>query len=219
MTVQDFAVQTVTSIFSGLGGAGLLVWIFRTWVSEKLKNSIRAEFDMKLESYKTQIKAAADVELEQLRSRLAIQAKEHDVVFSKLHERRSEIIADIYAKLKRVQLCLGEYTAAFELAGEKPRDERGQDFFDAYKEFFDVFNNNAIFLPANPAKSIEELNKVMLRSGNEFTYFVRNERYPRWHEKWTEIEEHCQNAIPTIIAELEVTFRKLLGYRGDELGD
>ena len=136
MTATEFAVQTVFSLVVAIGGSGAITWLARTWISERLKGSIKAEYDQQLESHKVRLKAQADVELEKLRSRLALEAKEHDVVFSKLHEKRGEVIADLYAKLKRVQRDLAEFTKIFEMVGGPSKEERFKKLSESQKEFF-----------------------------------------------------------------------------------
>ena len=50
-----------TSILSSSVIAAALVWLTRSWISERLKNSIRYEYDQKLESHKSQLKHESDV--------------------------------------------------------------------------------------------------------------------------------------------------------------
>lgn len=66
-----------------------LVWLARTWIGERLRSAIQAEYaakletlkvqmkaeaDTQLESHKVKLKARGDVELEKLRAALAISA-------------------------------------------------------------------------------------------------------------------------------------------------
>lgn len=217
MTVTEFAAQAVTTLILSFAGSGFVVWLTKQWISEKMKNSIKSEYDLRIESHKAQLKAEADVELEKLRSRLSLEAREHDVVFSKLHEKRGEVIADIYAKLKRVRHSLEEYVKAFEFSGEKPRRERGEELFNVHKEFFDAFNCNAIFLPESAAKEIDDLNRLVVLSGNEFSILVMDDNYPDRHKKWVEINERVENILPKALSKLEKELRSLLGYKSEAL--
>jgi len=49
--------------------------------------------------FKAKLKADADIEIERLKSSLQIEAAEHQVRFAKLHKKRGEIIAELYALL------------------------------------------------------------------------------------------------------------------------
>ncbi len=86
-------VDVATVILSSAGVSAALscalVWLARTWIGERLRSAIQAEYAAKLETLKVQLKAEADtqleshkatlkargdVELEKLRSALAISA-------------------------------------------------------------------------------------------------------------------------------------------------
>jgi hypothetical protein len=49
--------------------------------------------------FKTRIKADADIEIERVKNSLQIVAIEHQVRFAKLHEKRAQVIADLYKQL------------------------------------------------------------------------------------------------------------------------
>jgi hypothetical protein len=48
-----------------------LWWMFKSWLSEHLKNAIKYEYERKLESHKIELKSQSDVELERIRAELA----------------------------------------------------------------------------------------------------------------------------------------------------
>ena len=135
MTPTDLVAQFVAPIVFSSCVSGGIVWFAREWISEKLKNSIKSQYDLLLETHKAQLKANSEVELEKLRSQLSLVVKQQEIVFSRLHERQGDVIAEIYGKLKHVQHSLSEYTKAFELAGDKPRSERGNDLKMAHGVF------------------------------------------------------------------------------------
>src|SRR5690349_12172270 len=94
--------------------SGTVVFLFRSWISERLKQSIQHEYDQKLrtiaheydqklETHKAQLKCQTDIEIEKLKaqlkgqtdseiekqkSQLAIAAAKHSRTF----ERTSEVI-------------------------------------------------------------------------------------------------------------------------------
>jgi hypothetical protein len=218
MTPTDFVAQLVLPVAFSSCVSGSIVWFAREWISEKLKNSIKSQYDLLLETHKAQLKANAEVELEKLRAQLSLVAKQQEIVFSRLHERQAEVIAEVYAKLKHVQRSLSEYTKAFELAGEKPRSERGDDLVKSHNEFFSVFTDNAIFLPADIAEKIDAINRNIVRNGTDFTFLLANRNHPLDVDKWIEINKECERNIPAALATLEREFRSLLGYKGDALG-
>jgi hypothetical protein len=51
----------------------------------------------------TRLKADADAELARLKSELQIMSQEHQIRFAKLHERRAEIIAELFKRLQEME--------------------------------------------------------------------------------------------------------------------
>jgi LPS O-antigen subunit length determinant protein (WzzB/FepE family) len=98
------------------------MFLVKSWITERLKNAIKHEYDVRLESHRAQLKAEQDVELERLKSSLSIAAAERNVAFSRLNERRVEVIAAIYAKLQRLYSAVEDHLwpAGY---GEDPVDE------------------------------------------------------------------------------------------------
>jgi hypothetical protein len=74
MNLEEF-MELLLSLFSGSLGAGILIWLFRGWISERLKQSIQHEYSEKLESYKTDLNSKIeaikhDNQVSQLRTSL-----------------------------------------------------------------------------------------------------------------------------------------------------
>ncbi len=208
---SDFILQIVTSSFAGFSTSAIIIGLTKQWVSERLKNAIKAEYDLKLETHKAQLKSQSDVEIEKLRSQLNLAALEHDIVFSKLHEKRGEAIAEIHAHLIKVNGCLSEYVKSVEFVGEKPREERYNDLADAHKLFFESFTAKVIFLPEQTARKLEVLNTAFVQTGNQFRLIVQNPHNPNPHQMWNEIGERLAGPIKESMRDLETEFRRLLG--------
>jgi hypothetical protein len=67
--------ETILSIISGGLGGALLAWLFRDWISERLKQSIQHEYAQKLETHKSELNASMQAvlherQLHQLRTSL-----------------------------------------------------------------------------------------------------------------------------------------------------
>ena len=54
--------------------------------------------------FKTRLKSDADIEIERLKNSLQMLAMEHQVRFSKLHEKRAEVIGEVYKRLTDLNL-------------------------------------------------------------------------------------------------------------------
>ena len=134
--IFDFLVTT--GLTAGVVSAAV-VWISKEWLSQKIKSQIeseyehrlkfnkaqlKGEYDQKLETHKAQLKAQGDVEVEKLKSELSIAAAQRQALFSNLHQRRAEVITEIYALLKEAISALADYTKAFEPVGGPSREDR-----------------------------------------------------------------------------------------------
>lgn len=196
-------------------GTGLINWIFRTWISERIKNAIKSEYDQKLETHKALLRSQSDVETEKLKSQLALVGIEHQIRFSKLHEMRAIVVADTYERLKDLHHRLGEYVQIFEPAGGKPKDERRELAYKSHEYFRAYFQSKLIFFPKQTADKLEKINHDLVRAFNNFTFGV--EMAPQMGgnpaEKWMEVFEVVTGEIKVALGEIEVEFRELLGEK------
>jgi hypothetical protein len=83
--------EVITTLGATVGAGGVLLaasaWLMKTVLTDK--------FAREAEAFKSRLKAEADIEIERLKSSLQMTAIEHQVRFSKLHERRAELIAEL----------------------------------------------------------------------------------------------------------------------------
>ena len=209
MTV-DFVVQLISSATVSAVFSGALVWFFRLWISERLKNAIKNEYNEKLETHKAQLKAQSDVEIERLRAQLSIAAIEHEVRFSRLHEKRGNVIAETYSLLQELHMRLSNYVAIMELSGDLSREERRDEARNAIKEFKDFYVRNLIFLPKPTADKLNLIDRQFVETFNEFFFSVDLKKGAD-ADKWLAIFNLVRGDIKTALDELEDEFRRLLG--------
>lgn len=80
--------------------------LLNTWLTKDVKRfeaDLKASADSELEHLKYELKSKADASIAQLKSHLQQTATEHHVRFSKLHEKRAEVIGEVYARLVDAQ--------------------------------------------------------------------------------------------------------------------
>jgi hypothetical protein len=213
-----------------LAGAGLTVLALRTWISERIKGSIKAEYDerietlkaqlkseydQKLETHKAQLKAQSDVEIEQLKSRLSVAAAQQQVRFSRLHEKRAEVITEVYASLNTLLGAVSEYTAVFEPAGISPREERAKKAVEAINTFMVLYRDNKIFIPRPTTAKLDQIQSAIRGAFIEFQwgvdYVVRSTRQSGDTDKWLKVSQTLENVSKVALIELEDDLRRLLG--------
>jgi len=134
--LEAFILNVLASVGVSAALSATLLWLTKPWISEPLKNSIKHEYDQKLETHKAQLKAQSDVEIEQLKSRLNIAATEHQITFTNLHERRAEVIAEMYSLLKILVSKLYDYIKIYEMSNDLPKEERRQLAIEAFQKFW-----------------------------------------------------------------------------------
>jgi hypothetical protein len=192
---------------------GALAWLTRSWISEKLKNSIKHEYDEKLETHKAQMKAQSDVELEKLRSSLAVASAERNVRFTKLHERRAKVISKTYALLRDLHTKLGNYVKPFSPAWDRSRDEKRKEVAEAHDAFFSYYSQNKIFLSKEAVTKIDDINQQSGKIIYDFFYGIEMKTADQGDslKVWLEICNRVKDEMPVALGELEEEFRKLLG--------
>src|SRR5947207_3215498 len=128
------------------------IWMFgREWVLERLKASIKSEYDHKLAQYQSDLKHASEMQIAQFKSDLEIKAAERNVQYSRVFEETAKAIATTYGLLVHVKraanifsrCCNGGVDAA-------PPDEEarlGKDFQSKLVEFRDYYEQNQLYIP------------------------------------------------------------------------
>lgn len=211
--ISYFIWQLIASAGVSAALSSFMIWITKTWLSERLSQSIRSEYNQKLETHKAQLKASSDIEIERLRSQLNISASEHQVRFAKMHEARAEVIAETYSLLKELYICLADYIKPFEPADDVPREQRRQKAYAALNKFKVFYPAKLIFLPVDVADSLAEIDRRLTQVFNEFFLGVDRAQAAGSEDvsMWLEIVERVNSEIQPAYKSLETEFRKLIG--------
>lgn len=223
--LADFVITVISSAAVSVVLSGLLLWITKTWISERLKNAVKAEYDTKLESHKAQLKAEydtqvethkaqlkarSDVELEQLKSTLSIVASQRNTAFSHLQTRRVDVIANTYSKLRKLHDCVANYVKPFEAIGERSKEDRRMDVVNASEDFTPYYSQNQIFLSRDAARAVQHVNQELISITNLFIHTVELPKTPNT-EQWVKITERFNGSVKEALEALEKQLRQLLG--------
>lgn len=102
-------ISLVSSATAGGLVAGLLVFLTRTWLAERIKRSIEHEYAQKLETHKAQLRADCDVEVERVRAEYTRQRSLQAVGSSSMiaaqsaaHERRLDALQSLWDGVLRI---------------------------------------------------------------------------------------------------------------------
>lgn len=214
--MSDFFWQVITSSAVSALLVAALVFLSKSWISERLKNAIKHEYDQKLEAHKAKLKSEADVSVEQLKSRLNLVAVEHSVQFSRLDSRRAETIAKMYTLLVRFHRRTHIFVS---VSGWSPNEKR-EDLAAAKSSLVELmryYDEHRIYLPASLCQQIDDLIKDMSRRASEFSLFVEvgeealsPDARVAMDKKWNEVSSYFDNEIPSMRKKLEDELRRVL---------
>lgn len=138
------------TILLSFGGNAVLLVILGV-LGKSLLEKLLARDTLKIEAA---LKAEYANEFEKLRSELAVAAAERNIRFSKLHERRAEVVDEMYGLLRNLHYRLNDYVRVFEPTGYKSKEERRKDVEEASKLFFDFYLRNKLFLSKVAVKKV-----------------------------------------------------------------
>ena len=130
---SDLLLSLLTSATVSVALTAALVWLSKTWISERLKGAIQLEYDQKLEAYKSELKAQHEVAIERLKASntqlLAVHTSASNT-FSSIHgiahERRLKAVEAVWGAIVDVR---NETPAGLGLADAFPEEDYDRLFF------------------------------------------------------------------------------------------
>jgi hypothetical protein len=184
-----------------------------------LKAIITHRLSQEAEAFKVNLQAQVNIEIERLRSSLQIVATEHQVRFSKLHEKRGEGIAELY------RLIVETPVAAVKFILFDNRDEAlVQQAKERVRDLFTFLNLNRIYLPNTVCQILDNYERRLRHSVASIMIYWTRIEYPNAQmreEQNRVMREACaelERDLPAIRQELESEFRQLLGVEAGASG-
>jgi hypothetical protein len=149
--------------------------------------------------------------IERLRAVLQREGVEHQVRFTRLHERRVEVVGDIYRNLVRAERAMGSWTRPLQMAGEPSWEEKGKDAVEAAATFVQHFEENRIWLEADLCAQVQKVASGLYVAYVDFTTYRRedysDERLKAWQKAWMSVSQE----VPATREQIEDRVRELLG--------
>jgi hypothetical protein len=165
-----------------------------------------------LERFKGELKATHEKELERLRADLRIAAFRQETTFAKLHEKRAEVIAELYAKLAAVNGAMHELLSPLELDGGAGRDKREKSAAEAGTNFARYYRSHQIYFDESLCNLLDSFSRDMIRAWVTHIHnpLTGEGGIDRWEPRLKEWER-LDKQVPTVRKEIEQNFRQLLG--------
>jgi hypothetical protein len=182
-------------------------WLIKAILSNRMQSEV--------DKFKINLQSQADLEIERLKTSLAMTAKEHEVRFSKLHEKQAEVIAELYALIVGTLMDLNHYSAY------KVDDYSGATKSAANKvqSLFLFVTLHKLYFPPHVQTMLvkfgQELNK--LRSRIDSMQLQDDKERGGWStpeqgfKEMLETVKVMERDIPTLMTALEKEFQMLLG--------
>ncbi len=207
--------QTILLAFGGNAALLAVLGFAGKSLLEKLitRDTIRFEADLQ---------AKAEAAIERLKSDLQIQTIDHQERFSRLHEKRATVVAELYGHLVEALWEAESFLSPMEWAGEPNKEQKHRVAMDKLVDLFRFFDKHRIYIPAELGASLEKLFMDVRSHVIKFGVFVkytephindhtRKQKEQAWNDGWDAIKNH----IPLARQQLEAELRKLLGDRAD----
>ncbi len=168
--------------------------------------------------FESDLKAKSDAAIERLKNELQLKTIEHQVRFSRLHEKRAAVIAELYGFLVEALWDAESFLSLMEWAGEPNKNEKHQIAMNKLADLYRYFDKHRIYLPTELCSSLEQLIRevraLVINLGVYFNFHedslnehTRQEKYKIWNAGW----EAIKNQVPLARLSLENEFRSLLG--------
>lgn len=209
----------VAAVPTSAAVAAALVWLTQNFISERLKNAIKHEYDAKLEIHKAQLQIVNLHSVEQLKSDLGRAAYEHQIRFSRLHEKTAAVIAETYEKLVNLDRAIRSYTKPLTSEVDGPLAERREKLNDAFADFYRHFLPRQIFLPKETAVRVRKFAEEVFDTAQNFADYIEDGVIPgEKHTTWSATVTKVRGELKEFLDLIEEEFRQRLGVivEGDE---
>lgn len=206
----------IISIISGTGGGGLIYFLLKTYLTEKIKGEIKNHYDLKLEAAKGEIKHEYDIKFETARKELEKKATEHQIQYSKLHIERTEKLRDIHEKLIETEKALEHFVHPSQGPGWTEDTEREKKAWTQYEELVDTILKRQIYFPTDLCNKVDSLTEeyksviVEMSVAKDMAKLkLSGDVSP--YKTWIGQRDRLKGQIKVTRGLIEGEFRKLLG--------
>ena len=198
--------NTWQTVLLEFGGKTVLLCILAWLTRSILCHWLTKDFEV----FKSSLLAESASSTERLKYELSKTALEHQVRFSKLHERRAEVIADLYKLLVEAFWALQNFVSPIEI-----KKKKYVDTLNKITDFYRYFDINRIFLPPTLCAQLEVFINDVRKEAMGFGVWVEmdfevdhnsNEMSQAWMKAW----KYFQSEVPKAREVLESEFRRIL---------
>jgi hypothetical protein len=199
-------------IIVAIGGSGVL-FAAMAWLARSIINHFLSK---DLENFKLILQKESQQELMRLQSSLQLIQLEHQVRFTKLHENRAGIIAEIYSMLVKLHRTASIFVRMYQSLDDTKNKENIKQLWGSLDIFTEYFEKHRIYFNQNTCSEIDYLINALSKAVSTLVFFIQeagaievttSQVYAEWDKAMTIME----GDVPKIKKSLEESFRELLG--------
>ncbi len=202
------------SILTSLGGSAVILMAFSSWLGKVWANRILEKDKNKYTLELDAIKNEYNKDLERLKTELKLTEAKQNIVFSKLHTDRADVIAEIYALLKDVHLNMQRFMKPNPVAEEESKETYLQNTKKALNGLVDYYPKKLIYLPKPTADKLEAVATELIILFA--THQIVSQSFFAGRDREQEINKVLKQ-MPNVLVVLENEFRILLGDNQENL--
>ncbi len=155
-------------------------------------------------------------DIEKFKHDLSKVAFEHQIRFENLHQKRADVIADLYGHIVESERAASSFLSPIEMNGAPTKEEKYNKAINSTIELFRYFDKNRIYLSDDLCEKVDKFVDELRGPIIDFSSYldapesnmnVMKEKREVWHESYTKVKED----IPIARKALEVEFRKIIG--------
>jgi len=156
-------------------------------------------------------------DIEKFKADLRIAAIEHEVRFSKLHEKRVEVLAKLYKLLVAAAAHITSAVSPAQRTDAPDKSDQYRKVHEASAEYFWFFDQHRIWLPPDLCKLLDAFEKKLRTTMPELLLCIKdsNGATAKETEEISKLREGmCKSVeedVPTLRTAIEAEFRSLLG--------
>jgi hypothetical protein len=207
------------TILLALGGNAAFLAVLG-WLGKSLLERLIVRDTKRFEA---DLRAKSDAAIEHLKNELQLKTIEHEIRFSRLHEKRAEVIAELYGHLVEALWEAESFVSPIEWAGELSKKEK---YIRARNQLVDLnqyLGKHMIYLPQEVCTSLGELISEVHIQIETYDTYVRLDQATLDHdanmerrEKLTSGWNAIKKEVPRARRSLENEFRLLLGSAANQ---
>ncbi len=118
---------------------------------------------------------ALDKDLEKFKGQLQLAATEHEIRFSRLHEKRADVIAELYKLLVKATWEAESFASPMEWSDEPDKKQKYVTAMNAIAEYYRFFDQHRIYVSPELCLKLEDFAKKLRLPVLQFGVYVRHE--------------------------------------------